>query len=381
MLHRCLGASVLAPLPNGVEYRPALDECVELRWNIVRVFCGALPWANQVIEDVYRNLPPFLDECAARGLNAYLAYHTEAGTGYDLEAHTDRVEEIARAYSIVALREVANEADHDTQGGRLSPERCADLADRMNGIAAHGATIMDDESDEYAGRDFTAVHLDRGRDPWNMVRRVREIYAHTERDGKHATNQEPIGADEANEPGKRCADPAIFFTMGALGRLFDCMSIFHSEDGLHARRLGPVQRQCAQAFGDGFRAGSNTDVLTYKNTGHEGSPVRDANFEDEGGSGTVVRVYSGVMPDGLSALTVPLGMAGNSPDACGIELNAGWRWDALLGEMTGQDGKRVQVWRTAAAPGTRVAPAKGPREWLRDRLGRRVLGEAPGVPR
>jgi len=376
VLHRAVGASVLTPCAPGVEYRPALDQAVTLGWNIVRIFCGALPWCGQELSHVYANLPTALEECQARGFNAYLAYHTEAGTGYDLEDHTDEVEAIACAYPIVALREVANEADHETQGDRLPPDRCADLADRMNGPTSFGASVVEgDESDLYAGRDHTSVHLDRGRDPWNMVRRVREIYAHTERYNRPANNQEPIGAAEQDDPGRRCADPAIFHTMGALNRLFDVtVDIFHSDDGLNSQPLGPVQLSCAQAFGAGSRAWPTGDVLSYRNAGHEGSPVRDANFD------RVVRVYSGLMPSGVEAMTVALGLQ-QSVDYAGIELNEGWRWDTLISQMTGADGALVQIWRTTCAVGTRAAPAKGPREWMSDRFGRRVLGEAPGIPR
>lgn len=375
MLHRSVGASVLAPLAPGVEYRPALDEAVGLGWNVVRTFCGALPWCGQELHHVYERLPPFLGECQGRGLNVYLAYNTEAGTGYDLEQHTDEVERIARAYPVVSVREVANEADHSTQGGRLDPDRCADLADRMDGPVSFGATLEGDESDKYAGRDHTSVHLDRGRDPWNMVRRVREIYAHTERFTRPANNQEPIGAAEQDEPGSRCADPAIFHTMAALNRLFDVtLDIFHSDDGLYARVLGPQQRRCAEAFVSGSRVWPTGDVLSYRNAGHEGSPVRDANFDK------VIRVYSGLMPSGIEAFTVALGLTGSVDDSQ-IELNEGWRWDTLLSRMAGADGRLVECWRTTCAAGTRTAPAKGPREWLRDRFGRQVLGEAPGIPR
>lgn len=375
MLHRICGGSVLSPLAPGVEYRPALDQAVTLGWNIVRIFCGALTWAGQEPHHVYERLPGCLEECGARGLNAYLAYHTDAETGYNLDDHTDEVEAIACAYPVVVLREVANEADHDTQGDRLPPERCLDLADRMNGPAALGATLEGDESDKYTGRDHTAVHLDRGRDPWNMVRRVREIYAHMERFNRPANNQEPIGAGEQEEPGRRCADPAIFHTMAALNRLFGIgVNIFHSEDGLNAQPLRPQQLACAQAFGAGWRVWPTGDVLSYRNAGHEGSPVRDANWD------RVVRVYSGLMPSGIEAFTVALGLQ-QSVDYAGVELNEGWRWDTLLSQMQGLDGALVQCWRTSCAAGTRAAPAKGPREWLRDRFGRQVLGEAPGIPR
>jgi hypothetical protein len=339
MLHRILGASLLNALSPGVDPMPALDEAVALRWNAVRIFCGALPWSGQELSHVYANLPRVLEACGARGLNAYLGYHTEAGTGYDLDRHTDEVEAIARAYQTIVLREVANEADHETQGGRLPPERCRDLAARMDGTAIYGATITDDESMVYAGRDANAVHLDRGRDPWNMVRRVREIYGRSEANGLPSKNQEPIGADEINDPGRRLNDPAIFRTMGILGRLFDCSSFFHSEDGRYSRLLRPVTRSCAEAFAAGFLAWPAPDELTYKNTGHGGSPVKAANFDK------VIRVYSGVMPNGVEALTVPLGLT-ESVDASAVELNSGWRWSDLLAEDIAQDGRKLQIWRT-----------------------------------
>src|SRR5436190_16298418 len=130
-LHAIRGASVLSALRPGHDYRPALDEAFALGFDLVRVFCGALPWCGQRIEDVYANLPTFLAECEARGLNVYLSFNTEAGTGYDLEAHVDRVEGIARNFPVVVLREVANEPWHSTQGDRLQPQRCADLGERM----------------------------------------------------------------------------------------------------------------------------------------------------------------------------------------------------------------------------------------------------------
>jgi hypothetical protein len=350
MLYRLVGASMLTACAPGVDARPALDEAVGFGWRIVRIFCGALPWCGQELSHVYANLPATLDACAQRGFNAYLAYHTEAGTGYDLERHTDEVEAIARSYPAVVLREVANEADHPTQGGRLTPERCGDLADRMDGPVLHGATITDDESMIYAGRDANAVHLDRGRDPWNMVRRVREIYGRSEANGLPSTNQEPIGAAEHDEPGSRLADPAIFHSMGALGRMFDVMSLLHSDSGLYAQPFGPVQRQCALAFRDGFNAWKTDDELQYRNTGHGGSPVKSADFD------RVIRVYSGVVPDWRSAFTVIVGLQ-NSIDNAAIELNEGWSWGDKLGEMTAGDGRRSELWRTVSDGTTRDAPA------------------------
>ena len=367
---------MLAPLRPGHDYRPALDEAVGLGWNLLRTFCGALPWCGQAIGHVYANLPTYLGECQARGLNSYLAYHTEAGTGYDLERHTDEVEAIARAYPQVVLREVANEADHPTQGGRLDPERCADLADRMDGPVSMAPRSTDDESDRTPAAITLRVHLDRGRDPWNMVRRVREIYAHTERFTRPANNQEPIGAAEQDEAGSRCADPAIFHTMAALNRLFDVTAdIFHSDDGLHANRLGPRQLQCAQAFGAGSRVWPTGDVLSYRNAGHEGSPVRGRQLRQ--GDPRLLR------PDAQRRRGLHRGAG---PDGLGRRVADRAQRGLALGHVALPHGRpRRPPGRSAG--GRRARPARAaPRPRARGNgcaigSAAKVLGEAPGIPR
>ena len=329
-LHAIRGASVLSALRPGHDYRPALDEVYALGFDLVRVFCGALPWCGQRIEDVYASLPTFLAECEARGLNVYLSFNTEAGTGYDLEAHVERVEGIARNFPVVVLREVANEPWHDTQGGRLDPQRCADLATRMSWPVGLGAA-HDDESHEYAGGAFAPVHLDRGRDKWNMVRRVREMLQLSLDTGKPALNQEPIGADEQSDPGRREADPAIWYTMGALNRLFVHGSgVFHSQSGLDAVPLGPNQRTCAVEYLTGVNVWPGAHHVQYLNTGHTGSPVLSADFN------YVCRVYSGI--DGNEGFTIALGIVNTIPD-CKIEWGNGYAPVGVIRELPG-----VTVW-------------------------------------
>lgn len=331
-LHRIHGSSCLSPLRPGFDYRPALDELAALGFDLVRTFCGALPWAGQEIRHVYERLPTFLDEARARALNVYEAYHTEAGTGYDLNAHTRELEAINADRDNV-LREVGNEADHPTQGGRLSPERCRELASMMAAPVAYGATLEGDESDKYAGGAFVSIHRDRSRDKWNCVRRVREVEASSDRNKKPAFDQEPIGADEVSQPGKRESDPAIFFTQAVLARIFEVGTVLHSTNGLHAVTFQPNQRRCAEAFIAGHRLWPyDAPRLTFKNTGWHDSPVKDAFFQDEGG--TVCRVYSGV--SGGDGLTCALGLTGDPR----IEWQNGWSPRELIGEMPG-----VKVWR------------------------------------
>jgi hypothetical protein len=349
-LHAIRGASVLSALRPGHDYTPALDEAYGLGFDCVRVFAGALPWCGQELAHVYDRLPGFLDACSVRGLNVYVSYVTEAGTGYDLDAHVDRVEGIARGFPVVVLREVANEPYHQTQGGRLSPERCTALASRMAWPTGLGAA-PDDESHQYAGGAFVPIHLDRGRDKWNMVRRVREMLQVSLDTDKPALNQEPIGADEQSIPGKREADPAIWYTMGALNRLFVHGSgVFHSQSGLDAVPLGPNQRTCAIAYLDGVDVWPGAHHLQYLNTGHTGSPVLSADFH------YVCRVYSGI--DGAEGYTIALGIV-NTIEDCRIEWGNGFHPVSVIGEMPG-----VTVWHVRHDGRTtrdQAGPCEGPR--------------------
>jgi hypothetical protein len=332
-IERIVGFSSLAPFRPGHDYRPALDEIQALGGTLARAFCGPLPWCGQEIGHVYERLGGWLDACRERGQHGYLAYCTEAGTGYALDAHVRELEMITAGRDNV-LKEVGNECDHPTQGGRLDPDRCRELAQRMAGTVGYGATITDDESPKYAGGAFVPVHLNRGRDTWNMVRRVREIEAMSASTGKPAFNQEPIGAAEASIPGRRESNPNVFFVMGVLDRLFEVGGVFHSDDGLLAQRLGPNQRLCAEAFVQGSRLWPGADRLRYLNVGHQGSPVVAADFNEGRNEEGCTRAYSGVV--GNTGFTVALGVVGNP----GLTWGNDWRPVEVLAERPG-----VVVWR------------------------------------
>jgi hypothetical protein len=151
--------------------------------------------------------------------------------------------------------------------------------------------------------------------------------------GGCAFNQEPIGAGEHDEPGRRIADPAIFYTMAALNRLFNVGGVFHSEDGLNANPLGPNQRRCAEAFLRGSRVWPNdNDRLAYLNVGHTGSPIVSATFNDGDLSRPgCTRSYSGVIGD--HGLNVTLGISDMAHP--GAEIGNGWQWGAEIGREQG----------------------------------------------
>ncbi len=349
--YRPIFQSGLTLLVRGPPERAAfLDETRALGFNGVRVFAGSLAWAGQTPEQARAMLPTLLDEAAARGLSVYVSAITDSGTGYDVVSHLRAVAGICAAHA-GCLLEVANEIGHPTQSGQVN-----DVA-WLRGVARLGIpsgvpwALGSGETDEATaagvyptdGGLFNDAHLDRGRDTWNQVRRLREIAGISEATRKPAMSGEPIGAADPEEltdpatgrPRQRRTDPEFFFAMGALCRGFELGCVFHSQDGLEARPLGPTTRACAEAFIAGWRALATDERLQFLNAKWANSPVTSANFhkddaeEERRDPGTVVRAFSFVA--GGRGWLVFVGLTGDPR----VELGNGWHQVRVVAERTG----------------------------------------------
>lgn len=275
------------------------DQLAFLRWmtdtgmNGLRVFAGALPWAAQTVQDARSALPAAFARALAAGVYVYVVANTESRTGYDVVEHTTAIANMC-AEAVNCVLEGANEYWHPTQSDQVQ-----DVAWLQNMLLrvvppnvtwSTGAASVDEGADYPAqAGTFSTAHLDRSRDKWNQVRRIREIFGIAEGTGKPAMSGEPIGAAEASQPGRRESDPNFFFALGALCRLFEVGCVFHSEQGLDAVPHTGNQQVCAQAYVDGFKSLDTADRLTYKNAGWSDSPVKSFTG--------AVRVYSGVVGD------------------------------------------------------------------------------------
>jgi hypothetical protein len=304
-----------------------LDWAARTGFNGIRVFAGALKWASQTASGARQRLPFLLAEAAARGLYVEVTAITDSLEGaYDLDEH---IRGIARACSVVdnVIVEVANEPYHSTQAGKVhDAATLLALGRHCSGPFALGAASSD-ESQDMSGGPYITAHLDRGRDKWNQVRRVRELEMLSEHGRKPVLNNEPIGAAETAARGRRESDPAFFFCLGALNRTFEVGGVFHSDAGLSATIPGPVQQACADAFVAGSRVVPVEDRLRFKNAGWVDSPVASARFED-----TIVRAYSGV--SGARAWTTLVGLSGDP----GLQLRSGW---SVAGELARHPGVAV----------------------------------------
>jgi hypothetical protein len=291
-----------------------LDMVRQLGFNGVRVLAGALTWAGQTPQAAISGLPVVVEEAAKRGLYVQVTILTDTATGYDPASHVDAIESITPHAG--TLIEIANEPYHGTQAPAV--HSWTNLAQWGSYYCdsrpwAEGAPEVDEPPLPFdpAG-EWISLHLDRGRDPWNMVRRVRELEAVSAIYHKPVMNNEPIGWGEFEQPGRRSANPAIAFCMGALSRGFEVGLVSHAEHGLMATFPGPIQTSCHSELVRGWKTLDSRGRLAFKNATWADSPVAGADFSK------VIRAYSFVTSN--AGWTVLVGVSGN-PD---LKWQNGW---------------------------------------------------------
>lgn len=313
------GLTLLARTP--AQQTAFLDWASDTGFNGVRVFAGALTWADQTSDAARAALPALLDRAAARGLVMEVTALTDTGTGYDAHAHLRAVVAILAGRRGVLL-ELANEVGHPTQAADLTPARLrawgAELATPRRILWAIGAS-----DDPIRAGDYTTVHLDRGPPFWTQIARVRQLGALADTFAAPVINNEPIGADErpGRETGRqRWDDPAGFFALGVLDRAFHTGGVHHSQAGLMAALPGPVQQQCADAYVAGHRA---IEIVLADRRGE---------FLEVGPA-----AYAFVAGD--RGVLVLLGTTGDA----GLTRTPGWRQIRVVATVTARDGSRVVV--------------------------------------
>jgi hypothetical protein len=64
---------------------------------------------------------------------------------------------------------------------------------------------------------------------------------------------EPIGAADQTIPGKRSADPVLWWQLGRAYSTFWAFAVFHNDYGMRGELMSPTVRECARAFVRGMR--------------------------------------------------------------------------------------------------------------------------------
>jgi hypothetical protein len=236
-----VGASMLYALGPSSDPRAALDESRALGFQIVRKFVGDLPQIGLSQSLALQRLPQSLAWCQERGLKVYAS----CGTNKDPGASWYRdCGDILRGYpDVVLMTEGSNEALQ--RGGWATPSKLREYVEQLPGFRVLSAPDGDrDISLDYVSNSAYAFHFRRDRPASDLA----HFDAVCRQRNLAGLNQEPIGADETNQPGRRSNDVAFFGEMGAFNRKYGFAGFFHSEAGLNARTFGPVQRQAAEAF-------------------------------------------------------------------------------------------------------------------------------------
>jgi hypothetical protein len=199
-------------------------------------------------------LPRLLDLAAERGLFVEIvALADTSEIPVDLAAHVEAVGDVAARHAN-ALVEIANEPVHPTQDTRLhDPETLHRLAALVpdHVPVAYGAA---DDSDAHARGGYVTVHVSResGDDGWGHVLALASTAALVERWNKPVVSDEPIGAAQDAQPGRRDNDPARFRAAALLTRLAGLGATFHHEGGLYGRIPAGRELECFDAWNDAW---------------------------------------------------------------------------------------------------------------------------------
>jgi hypothetical protein len=303
--------TALSPQKDKATVLRVLDWFASAGFNAIRVFAGNLTWAGQTAADARERLPWLLAETKARGMYVLVSCLTDTGSGpaFNHAEHISIIAAMCEASGNTMI-EIANEPYHETQADEVHNygylRKLAALVPTTI-LVALGAASEDEELSGEDARDWIARHLDRGRDPFNEIRRIRELENVESTTNFPVVLQESTKAEEIDQEGKFENSPYWWHTMGLLCRGFEVDAVFHSEDGLHSRDLDETTKACARAFIAGITVVEDGVELTFQNATWSTSPVKDANFAERPG-GTVARVYSFI---GAKSYTVAVGTTGD----------------------------------------------------------------------
>jgi hypothetical protein len=132
-----------------------------------------------------------------------------------------------------------------------------------------------DDSEAFAGGDYITVHVRRD-EAWRSVARMRVVEAVSARTGKPAVDDEPIGAAQAAEPGRRDADAARWFARGVVARALGIGATFHYQGGLEGRMPRGQEATCFAAWRRGLDALPGVhDRAAVRRAGDADAAVRD----------------------------------------------------------------------------------------------------------
>lgn len=258
--------------------------------TVVRVLAMAAHLFPLTPEQGRAALPELLTLAAAH--HVYVEVVALADTASYTFDHAQHVQAIGAICALhpSCLLELANEPDHTTQDRRLWSPGGGDYLRTLAPLvpesvllalgAAHGSAA--DGSREYVdGADYVTVHEDRadGDNGWRWVRHRNDTREFAGNIGTFVVGDEPKRDD---------LDPAKHFAFGVLARMYGVGDTFHYGGGLGSIRPLGAEDVAFEARRAGWDALPTEWHGDYRNVGHVGSPVTDADWS------TVLKVFASV---------------------------------------------------------------------------------------
>ena len=215
------------------------------RLNVVRVFAMADGIFQLPPADGERALPRLLEMARRHGI--YVEVVAFTGTSVikvDRAAFVKSIGAICARHPN-ALLELANEPGHPTQATEMhDPAHLQSLLPLVpKGVPVALGSV--EYGDGFAAGAYVTWHSPRGSD-W--AKRVDEGRALLRKFGKPVINDEPIGAADAPQPGRRDNDPARFRAAAAAMRRAGIGATFHYDGGIQTRLPTKGELACLDAW-------------------------------------------------------------------------------------------------------------------------------------
>lgn len=264
----CTDFSLTWRFLRGEEIDPILTDRIAVGCRVLRVF-GMMEniahlWPQEVPR-YYQRIAAFVDTVAARGLRVEFVVFADATNKLDgrrsvmprladQQAHYARVvAALQRKWAV--LLELCNECEQngvDPQHFERPPppliaSRGSSGGEQLPPMPAWSYTVRHGSRGPQWPRDAKGA-LDV-RDGWSCsddeTKRGCVAFAGTH---QPTVEDEPMGASEADQPGRRSSNPDDFAYFGATAALMSAGATFHSDAGIRSEPFGARQRACAIAM-------------------------------------------------------------------------------------------------------------------------------------
>ncbi len=223
------------------------------QFTVVRVLTMAKHLFELAPERGVAALDSFLARASRHGMVVeVVALADTASFTIDLKAHVRRVGEVVSRHPN-AVVEIANEPYHGTH--RPEVHRDEFLQQLRKEIPANVPVALGAAAypELHTAGDFVTFHSSRSSAEagWGTVPDLKIGADFLRKAGKPVVNDEPIGAGQEFEPGRRDDSPERFRAHALLAGLIGLYSTFHYEGGLQARLPAGRELESLRAWRDG----------------------------------------------------------------------------------------------------------------------------------